>query len=64
MIVPAVVGLAIIPIILWDAFETIVLPRRVTHPFRLARMFYRATWTPWQAIARSIRKKGERETLP
>jgi hypothetical protein len=29
---------------LWDAFEVIVLPRRVTRRFRFARFFYRFTW--------------------
>ncbi len=26
---------------LWDAFETIILPRRVTRQYRLVRLFYR-----------------------
>src|SRR5262245_17164966 len=40
--------------ILWDAFEAIVLPRRVTRRFRFTRFFYRGTWLPWSWIARQI----------
>ncbi len=53
----AILGLALIAIILWDVFETIILPRRVTRRFRLARMFYRWTWRPWRAIACLLQSK-------
>jgi hypothetical protein len=53
-------GCALLLVILWDAFETIVLPRRVTRQFRLARLFYRATWLPWRALVHWLpRKKRE-----
>lgn len=48
--------------VLWDAFETIVLPRRVRRRFRLTRMFYRWTWMPWSSFARDhIKREGRRE---
>jgi len=53
-------GLLILAVILWDAFETIILPRRVTRRVRLARTFYRLTWLPWRALAlrmRSVKRK-------
>ncbi len=56
-------GLLIIVVVLWDAFETIVLPRRVTRRIRLTRLLYRSTWEPWSAIARSVRNSKRRETL-
>src|SRR5205085_1067965 len=59
----AVLGFSLIVITLWDVFETIVLPRRVTRRVRLTRLFYRFTWRPWQGIAKRIRKKRRRETL-
>jgi hypothetical protein len=62
-IVAGVVGVLLIAIVLWDAFETIVLPRRVTRQFRLTRGFYRAMWLPWSAVARRIRPGNQRETL-
>lgn len=49
--------------ILWEAFETIVLPRRATRRFRFTRLFYRSTWYPWRAIARRMRRSKSRETF-
>ena len=51
-IVVGIVGILLVFLILWEAFETIVLPRRVTRKFRLTRYFYRLTWFPWASIAR------------
>jgi hypothetical protein len=50
----AILGAACILIVLWDAFETIILPRRVTRRFRLARLFYRYTWLPYAALVSSL----------
>ena len=47
---------------MWDAFEALVLPRRVTRRLRPTRMFYRATWRMWSAVARRMRPGGRRET--
>jgi len=56
-------GLALILTILWDAFETIILPRRVTRRFRLTRFFYQTVWAPWSALARSLRNPKRREKV-
>ena len=56
-----IAGFLLVLIILWDSFETIVLPRRVTSKFRLARSFYRATWLPWAAVANRLRPGTRRE---
>jgi hypothetical protein len=63
MIWAAVTGSLIILVVLWEAFETIVLPRRVTRRFRLTVVFYRATGTVWKIIARCLRKTSRRETF-
>jgi Ion channel len=55
------VSVLIILAILLDAFETVVLPRRVTRKVRLARAFYRVTWIPFAAIARRIKSNRRRE---
>lgn len=55
-------GVLLLLVILWDAFETIVLPRRVVRRVRLARVFYKLTWRPFAALARRIRDGGRRET--
>lgn len=39
---------------LWDAFETIILPRRVTRRVRLTRLIYLVTWIPWSATCRRV----------
>ena len=56
-------GLLVILIVLWDAFETTVLPRRVSRRFRLTRIFYRTTWLPFRAIACGIRAGNSRENF-
>src|SRR6202051_4327106 len=57
----AIAGLFILLATLWEAFETIILPRRVTRPVRLVRIFYRVTWKFWALINRSFRTKTLRE---
>ena len=57
----AIAGLFILFATLWEAFETIILPRRVTRPFRLVRIFYRVTWTAWAALNRLIHSKKVRD---
>ena len=62
-VVTAVLGISLVIVILWDVFETIILPRRITRKFRLARMFYRSTWRPWSGVARCMRPSNRRETF-
>ena len=50
----AVAGAALLAGVLWDAFETIILPRRVSGRIRLTKLFYRFTWGPWRATARLL----------
>jgi hypothetical protein len=47
-------GAVLIVLVLWDAFETIVFPRRVTRRVRLARLFFLVTWRAWKAVVRLI----------
>src|SRR5438876_9921395 len=56
-----IAGGVLVAVVLWDAFETIVLPRRVTRRVRLTRFFYRATWRPFAASARFVHAGGRRE---
>ncbi len=59
----AIGGFVLLLVVLWDAFEAIVLPRRVTRRLRLARLFYRSTWIPWSAVARWMRPGNRREAF-
>jgi len=58
-----VFGLIIIWVVLLDAFETVVLPRRVTRHFRLTAWFYRRTWIPWRGIARRIKTVSRQQNF-
>src|ERR1700722_20241979 len=54
VVIAIVFGAIILWMILLDAFETVVLPRRVRRHFRLTAWFYRRTWIPWRGIAQRI----------
>jgi hypothetical protein len=58
-----VVSVALIFLILFDGFEAMVLPRRVTHPFRLARLFYRVGWRVWRVAAHRMTAGRWRQTF-
>src|SRR5919206_1571480 len=49
-----ILGVLVIFVILWDTFETIVLPRRVSRRLRLTRLFYLWTWAPVAGLARRV----------
>jgi len=63
MITSAVVGIAIVIVVLWEAFETVILPRRVARRFRLTVLYYRTTWFAWRAVSRWIGKRARRESF-
>ncbi|MBS1805703.1 MAG: two pore domain potassium channel family protein [Acidobacteria bacterium] len=58
-----VTGILCIVIVLLDAFQTVILPRRAAGRLRLTRIFYIATWMPWRAVAMHIHHPRKRETL-
>ncbi len=49
--------------VLLDAFETVVLPRRVTRHFKLTAWFYRRTWIPWRNLAGRIRTPSRQQNF-
>src|SRR2546423_12747439 len=59
----ALAGVALIAIVLWDAFETILVPRRIGRRVRLTRYFYIITWRPWRAAALSVGQAARRERV-
>ena len=61
-VIALIAGVLLIAGIMWDAFEALVLPRRVTRRFRPTRMFYRFSWGAWSCIARRMAPGGRRET--
>jgi hypothetical protein len=56
-----VLGLVLVVVVMLDAFETVVLPRRVGRRFRITRLVYGTSWRPYRALARRIRDPRRRE---
>jgi hypothetical protein len=55
-------GILCVLVVLLDAFQTIILPRRAAGRLRLTRIFYIVTWGPWRFVALRIRHPRKRET--
>src|SRR5438128_680715 len=58
-----VAGALLTLVILWDAFQTIILSRRVSRKFRPTRAVYRLLWTPWRAAAKRMPQDNRRENV-
>src|SRR5712671_2150513 len=56
-------GVAVFLVVVWDAFEAIILPRRVTRKFRLTRLFFRSTWRTWKFFINLLPARKTREAL-
>lgn len=57
----SIAGVVLIFVILLDAFETAVLPRRIQRHFRITALFFRGTWPRWTGIARHIKSTSRQE---
>ncbi|MBC7807853.1 MAG: two pore domain potassium channel family protein [Akkermansiaceae bacterium] len=44
--------------IIWEGFETLVLPRRIERPLRGTSVFYQSFWAMWCALARRVPLPG------
>jgi hypothetical protein len=58
-----IVSVAALLLILHDAFEVMLLPRRVKSRLRLVRFFFRFTWLFWSGIARRIQSGDRRHNF-
>jgi hypothetical protein len=63
LIFATIAGIVVILAVLLDAFETVVLPRRVRRKFRITVWFYRNTWKPWHKVTSLIKSPGRRENF-
>lgn len=54
-------GFALITVVLLDAFQSIILPRRPVGRFRITRLFFISTWQPWKLAAGAVGSKSTRE---
>jgi hypothetical protein len=57
----SILGIVLIFAILMDAFETVVLPRRIKRTFRIASFFYKKTWRFWTRVGEHIKAANRRE---
>jgi hypothetical protein len=62
-IIAAIVAVLMVAIVMLDAFEAVVLPRRVSRRFRLTRLYLRSTWNGWSALARHVSAVERRESI-
>lgn len=61
-IVTMFAGIACLFAVLFDAFQTIILPRRATGRYRLTQIFYRLTWSPWAFFTKRLHDPRKRES--
>ncbi|MEO8925587.1 MAG: potassium channel family protein [Caulobacteraceae bacterium] len=61
LLLAVAIGLVVFGVVLQDAFEVMLLPRRVKRRWRLTRYFFRWTWLLWAALARVVPAGGRRE---
>jgi hypothetical protein len=59
LIFAAVCGAVLLVAVLWDTFETIVLPRSFGPGIRITRLYYRTSWLLWSRAA-CVLKQGSR----
>jgi len=57
----SIAGIVLIFVILLDAFETVVLPRRIKRLLRLTTLFYKNTWGFWTRVGLHIKSPNRRE---
>jgi hypothetical protein len=58
-----IAGFVLIFVILMDAFETVVLPRRIARHFRITSTFYKKTWRLWSRIGLHVKTPYRREAF-
>jgi hypothetical protein len=56
-----IIGCLLILITLQDAFEVVLLPRRVSRRVRFTTLFFRAGWGMWRILAAPLRAEAARE---
>ena len=54
-------GIALLLIVLQDAFEVMLLPRRVQRNLRFMRLYFRAIWAVWSGVGARLSAGARRE---
>ncbi len=58
-----VVCAALVVAILHDAFEVMLLPRRVKHKMRIVQYFFDGTWAFWSGVAQRVKSETRRSNF-
>ncbi|MGI4945352.1 MAG: potassium channel family protein [Janthinobacterium lividum] len=58
-----ILALVLLAVTLQDAFEVMLLPRRINRRFRFMRLYFRACWAAWGALARHVKHPPRREHM-
>ena len=62
-ILVTLVGVGALLVVLQDAFEVMLLPRRVTRSLRFTRLYFRTVWAAWSGLAVRLSTGGRRESF-
>lgn len=57
------VGIVLVALIFWDAFEVMLLPLPIRRNLRLVMLFVRCTWQSWSSVAQWLGPGDRRERL-
>jgi hypothetical protein len=47
-----ITGIILVGLVLQDAFEVMLLPRRIQRRWRFVRLYFRGMWRIWSAVGR------------
>lgn len=56
-------GLLLLAAVTSDAFEVMLLPRRVRRQLRPVRLFFQSSWTVWSIVAKRMKRGQRRDTF-
>ncbi|MFI5371585.1 MAG: potassium channel family protein [Candidatus Eisenbacteria bacterium] len=56
-----ILGVVSIAVVLWDAFEIVLLPRRTAVRWRISRLVLTVVWGLWSTLGRRIQRRNQRE---
>jgi len=62
-VLSVILGVLLVLAVLSDAFETVVLPRRVRRRYRITWWFYQRTWWRWRQVTSLIKSTTRRENF-
>src|SRR5258708_15702446 len=53
----------VLTVVLWDAFDTVILPRTVVRRLRLSRLYFGLIWPAWRSMAARLDSDRRRERV-